>query len=112
VAWVLAPARHLNGCLDMDLEASAMTKRAARAADGPAVGAQQAAPAVYVRAVSLAVERLEQIYMRAAHEASGQRYDYAAPLRVRLRGPFGLRRVWLGARLPRDRRPCRLIGLR
>jgi len=25
VAWVLAPARHLNGCLDMDLEASAMT---------------------------------------------------------------------------------------
>src|SRR5215831_3846457 len=72
----------------MDLEASAMTKRAARAADGPAVGAQQAAPAAYVRAVSLAVERLEQTYMRAADEASGQRYDYAAPLRVRLRGPL------------------------
>jgi len=25
------------------------------------------------------VERLEQTYMRAADEASGQRYDYAAP---------------------------------
>jgi len=46
---------------------------------GLPVGAQEAAPAAYVRAVSLAVERLEQTYMRAADEASGQRYDYAAP---------------------------------
>jgi hypothetical protein len=46
---------------------------------GLPVGAQQAAPAAYVRAAGLAVERLEQTYACTADEACCQRYDYAAP---------------------------------
>ena len=46
---------------------------------GLALGARAAAPAAYVRAVGLAVERLEQSYLRAPDEAARQRYDYAAP---------------------------------
>jgi hypothetical protein len=73
------PARHLDGCLDVDLEASAMTNALpVRRMDLP-VGAQEAAPAAYVRAAGLAVERLEQTYARTADEASCQCYDYAAP---------------------------------
>ena len=45
---------------------------------GLPVGAQEAAPAAYVRAAGLAVERLEQTYVRATDQASCQRYDYAA----------------------------------
>lgn len=41
--------------------------------------AAAAAPAAYVRAAGLAVERLEQTYVRAIDEAAGQRYDHAAP---------------------------------
>ena len=73
------PARHLDGCLDVDLEASAMTNALPVRRMGLPVGAQQAAPAAYVRAAGLAVERLEQTYARTADEASCQRYDYAAP---------------------------------
>jgi hypothetical protein len=47
---------------------------------GLALGARAAAPAAYVRAVGLAVERLEQTYARAPDEAAGQSYDYAAPV--------------------------------
>ena len=42
-------------------------------------GGRAEAPAAYVRASSLAVERLEQTYQRAEDEAGCQRYDYAAP---------------------------------
>jgi hypothetical protein len=38
-----------------------------------------AAPAVYVRAVGLAAERLEQTHARTTGEATCQRYDYTAP---------------------------------
>jgi uncharacterized protein len=69
----------LEGCLDVDLEASAMTNALPVRRMGLPVAAQAAAPAAYVRAVGLAVERLEQTYVRAADEASWQRYDYAAP---------------------------------
>ena len=73
------PARHLDGCLDVDLEASAMTNALPVRRMGLPVGAQQAAPAAYVRAAGLAAERLEQAYARTTNEASCQRYDYAAP---------------------------------
>jgi hypothetical protein len=43
------------------------------------VGQQASAPAVYVRAVGLNVERLEQSYVRLADEAGQQRYRYTAP---------------------------------
>ena len=73
------PAPRLNGCLDVDLEASAMTNALPVRRMGLPVAAMDAAPAAYVRAVGLAVERLEQTYARTADQARGQRYDYAAP---------------------------------
>jgi hypothetical protein len=50
---------------------------------GLPVGGAAAAPAVYVRAVGLAAERLEQTYARTTDEATCQRYDYTAPAAVR-----------------------------
>ncbi|MEO3828876.1 putative glycolipid-binding domain-containing protein [Actinomadura sp. B10D3] len=69
-------APHLQGCLDLDLEASAMTNtfpvhRLRFPGERPV-----AAPAAYVRAVGLDVERLEQTYSRS----SEREYDYAAPV--------------------------------
>jgi len=72
-------APRLDGCLDVDLEASAMTNALPVRRMGLPVAAQAAAPAAYVRAVGLAVGRLEQTYVRTADEAHWQRYDYAAP---------------------------------
>jgi uncharacterized protein len=69
------PAPHLDGCLDVDLEASAMTNALPVRRMALPLAAAAAAPAAYVRAVGLAVERLEQTYARA----TGQRYDYTAP---------------------------------
>jgi hypothetical protein len=79
--WLVdgGPAPHLDGCRDVDLEASAMTNALPVRRMGLPVGAQKATPAAYVRAAGLAVERLEQTYVRTADEASCQRYDYAAP---------------------------------
>src|SRR3954447_19873169 len=65
----------LDGCLDVDLEASACTntfpvhRLGARAGDG------QDAPAAYVRVANLAVERLEQRYTMIGRGM----YDYEAP---------------------------------
>jgi uncharacterized protein len=80
--WLLGggPAPHLDGCLDVDLESSAMTNALPVRRMGLAPGAGAAAPAAYVRAVGLAVERLEQTYLRTPDEAAGQSYDYAAPV--------------------------------
>jgi hypothetical protein len=79
--WLVdgVPAAHLDGCVDVDLESSAMTNALPVRRLGLAPGARAAAPAAYVRAVGLAVERLEQAYQRALDEAGRQRYDYAAP---------------------------------
>jgi hypothetical protein len=79
--WVVngVPAPHLDGCFDVDLESSALTNALPVRRMGLAPGARAAAPAAYVRAVGLAVERLEQTYLRAPDEGARQRYDYAAP---------------------------------
>ena len=73
------PAPRLDGCLDVDLEASAVTNALPVRRMGLPVAAAAAAPAAYVRAVGLAVERLEQTSSRTTDEAARQRYDYAAP---------------------------------
>jgi hypothetical protein len=73
------PARHLDGCLDVDLESSAMTNAFPVHRLGLPQGAQAAAAAAYVRAPDLSVGRLEQTYLRIADEGAHQRYDYAAP---------------------------------
>ena len=79
--WLIdgEPAPSLDGCLDVDLEASAMTNALPVRRMGLPVTAAAAAPAAYIHAVGLAVERLEQTYVRATDESTCQRYDYTAP---------------------------------
>lgn len=79
--WLVdgAHAPRLDGCLDVDLEASAMTNALPVRRLGLAATARAAAPAAYVRAVGLAVERLEQTYQRIPGQVARQRYDYTAP---------------------------------
>jgi hypothetical protein len=73
------PAPHLDGCMDVDLESSAMTNALPvhRLALQP--GERAAAPAAYVRAVDLHVQRLEQTYARTDDDGPRQRYRYASP---------------------------------
>ena len=73
----LAP--HLDGCLDVDLESSAMTNTLPVHRLALAAGEHADVPAGYVRAVDLTVARLEQAYRRIADDGPRQRYDYAAP---------------------------------
>jgi hypothetical protein len=65
----------LDGCLDVDLEASAMTNTLPIHRFGTEDNLVHDAPAAYVRVSNLVVERLEQRYVR---RASGI-YDYEAP---------------------------------
>jgi uncharacterized protein len=74
-----APAPHLDGCLDVDLESSASTNAFPVHRLGLEIGQEAQAPAAYVRALDLAVERLEQRYLRLDDEGSRLRYHYAAP---------------------------------
>jgi uncharacterized protein len=74
-----APAGHLDGCLDVDLESSALTNALPVYRLGLEIGQQADAPAAYVRALDLSVERLEQHYLRLEDDGKGQRYHYIAP---------------------------------
>jgi len=80
-AWLVdgAPAPHLDGCLDVDLEASAFTNAFPVRRLALGVGDRAEAPAAWVRAPGLAVERLEQSYARLPDADGCARYDYAAP---------------------------------
>jgi hypothetical protein len=69
----------LEDCLEVDLESSVVTNALPVHRLGLAVGECAQAPAVYVRATDLAVERLEQRYARLPDAAGRQRYEYAAP---------------------------------
>lgn len=73
-------APDLDGCLDVDLEASALTNALPVRRLGLAVGDRADAPAAYVRAEDATVARLEQTYRRLPDEPSGPTYDYEAPL--------------------------------
>lgn len=70
----------LDGCLDVDLEASACTNTIPVRRMGLGVGERADAPAVYVRAADLAVEQLEQTYERVPDEDGLECYDYRAPV--------------------------------
>jgi hypothetical protein len=73
------PAPQLDGCLDVDLEASALTNAFPVHRLRLRVGDEAEAPAAYVRAADLGVERLEQRYVREPDEGRRQCYRYAAP---------------------------------
>jgi uncharacterized protein len=69
-------ARHLDGCLDIDLESSALTNAFPVGRLQLAPGDEADAPAAYVRALDASVGRLEQRYRRLDDEGSRSRYDY------------------------------------
>jgi hypothetical protein len=73
-----AAAPELDGCLDVDLESSALTNAFPVRRLGLQVGERADAPAAYVRAFDLAVERLEQRYVRLDDDDNRQRYHYSA----------------------------------
>ena len=79
--WLVDDRRapHLDGCLDVDLESSSLTNAFPVHRLGLAPGAEAAAPAAYVRALDLRVERLEQRYVRIDDGTGPRRYDYTAP---------------------------------
>lgn len=73
------PRPDLDGCPDVDLESSACTNTIPVHRLALAVGQASPAPAVYVRAPDLEVERLEQHYTRLDDDGDRQRYDYESP---------------------------------
>lgn len=76
-SWTIdgKPAPHLDGCLDVDLESSAMTNAFPVARLGLDPDAEAEAPAAWIR-VDGSVEVLEQSYRRRGDARS---YDYEAP---------------------------------
>ena len=79
--WLLDGARvaALDGCLDLDLESSAMTNAFPVHRKALPLGRQASAPAAYVRAVDLEIERLEQLYQRLPDKGENQCFDYWSP---------------------------------
>ena len=73
------PVPQLDGCLDVDLESSSLTNAFPVHRLALQVGQHAEAPAAYVRALDLRVERLEQRYERLPDPGGGERYHYAAP---------------------------------
>jgi hypothetical protein len=71
---------YLDGCLDIDLEASALTNAFPARRLELALGQSAHAPAAYVRAEDLRVERLEQRYLRLNNDGTNFRFEYAAPV--------------------------------
>jgi uncharacterized protein len=72
-------ASGLDGCLDVDLESSAVTNALPVRRLSLATGERAEAPAAYIRALDVSVERLEQTYERAADQGPRSCYDYTAP---------------------------------
>jgi uncharacterized protein len=69
----------VSGCLDLDLESSAFTNALPVQRMRLDIGARAEAPAAYVRATDLRIERLEQRYARLADRDGGEVYDYESP---------------------------------
>jgi len=67
-----SPAPHLDGLIDVDLEASACTNMLPVHRMPMPGGEYRAAPAAYVRALDLSVRRLDQTYRRL----DDHRFDY------------------------------------
>lgn len=73
------PGPELDGCEDVDLEASAFTNAFPVHRLALEVAEHAEAPAVYVRAPDLRVERLEQRYLRLPDAGGNALYDYESP---------------------------------
>ena len=81
--WLIddAIAEHLDGCIDIDLESSACTNTLPVHRLALGVGDTGESPAVYVRALDLDIERLDQRYLRvvADDNTTRRRFRYTAP---------------------------------
>ena len=81
--WLIddATAEHLDGCIDIDLESSACTNTLPVHRLALGVGDAGESPAVYLRALDLNVERLDQRYLRvpADDDTTRRRFRYTAP---------------------------------
>lgn len=73
-------APHMDGCFDIDLEASSCTNTLPVHRLGLGIGQGADAPAAYVRALGVDVERLEQRYVRIEDDGTRRRFDYTAPV--------------------------------
>lgn len=69
----------LDGCLDLDLEGSAVTNAIPIRRLALVAGEQASAPAAYVRTDKLQVERLDQTYRRIADQNGMLVFDYRSP---------------------------------
>ena len=69
----------VDGCADVDLGSSALTNAFPVRRLGLRTGDAADAPAVYVRAPDLVVERLDQRYRRLPDEGHAALYEYEAP---------------------------------
>jgi uncharacterized protein len=74
-----APVPHIDACLDVDLEASAFTNAFPVRRLELTTGQSAQAPAAYVRAPDLRVERLEQSYRRIEDDGAQRRFEYVSP---------------------------------
>ena len=80
--WLIddAAAEHLDGCIDIDLESSACTNTLPVHRLALGVGEAGESSAVYLRALDLDIERLEQRYHRVADDdTTRQRFHYSTP---------------------------------
>lgn len=73
------PRPDLDGCLDLDFEASVVTNTLPVHRLSLEVGARGKSAAAYVRINQLAVERLDQSYRRLPNEAGKLAFDYESP---------------------------------
>ena len=101
------PAPYLDGCMDVDLESSAMTNTLPVHRLDLQPGARADAPAAYVRALTLTAHRLDQV-LRADLGRGGTPSIRLRRSRFRLHGLPGLRRQRPGGRLSRHCSPGRL----
>jgi hypothetical protein len=80
-SWVVNGAHRpqLDGCLDLDLEASVATNTIPVHRLALAMGNQGDSAAVYIRTIGLAVERLDQTYRRLPDTDGAISFAYESP---------------------------------
>lgn len=80
-SWEVNGEHHpeLDGCLDLDFEASSVTNTLPVHRLALAVEQQGESAAVYIRSQGLAVERLDQTYLRLPDADGKMIFDYASP---------------------------------
>lgn len=71
--------KELDGCMDVDLESSSLTNAFPVHRLGLEPGESADAPAAYVRASTLTVERLPQHYLRLGGSGNDPQFEYEAP---------------------------------